>query len=278
MGFEVRAMSRAELETAVAWAAREGWNPGARDAAAFLAADPGAFLAGVLDGRMAASVSAVRYGAGYGFIGLYIVDPALRGQGHGIRVWRAAMARLAAVATVGLDGVPAQVANYRRSGFASAHGNRRYGGAAPPAGDAAGLVDIRSVPFGQLQACDRRMFPAARDAFFAQWIGLEGHRGLVALRDGRIAGMGVARPCTAGTKIAPLYADDRTTAERILRALCAGVVGPVFLDVPDNNREAVAMAEAFGWKVSFTAERMYRGPAPVVDAARLFGVTSLELG
>ena len=56
--------------------------------------------------------------------------------------------------------------------------------------------------------------------------------------------MGVARPCTAGTKIAPLYADDRTTAERILRALCAGLVGPVFLDVPDNNREALAMADS----------------------------------
>jgi len=204
MGFEIRTMSRAELETALGWAGGEGWNPGARDAAAFLAADPVGYLAGVLDGRMVASVSAVSYGPEFGFIGLYIVAPGFRGRGHGIRLWRAAMARLAAAEAVGLDGVPDQVANYRRSGFAAAHGNRRYGGQAPPPGDAAGLVDIRAVPIGPLLAYDRRMFPAPRGAFLAQWIGLDGHRGLVAFRDGRIAGLGVARPCGAGAKVGPL--------------------------------------------------------------------------
>jgi hypothetical protein len=278
LGFEIRAMSRAELDTAVAWAGREGWNPGRQDAAAFHAMDPLGFLAGVQDGRMVASISAVRYAPDYAFIGLFIVDRPWRGRGYGTRVWRAGMARLAAVSCVGLDGVPAQEGDYRRAGFATAYGNRRYGGAAPQGGSPDGLVDARTLPIGAILALDRAMFPAPRAAFLAQWIGLPGHRSLAALSDGRIAGLGIARPCAQGTKIGPLYADDRATAERIVRGLCATDGGPAFLDVPDVNAAAVAMAESFGWSVSFTAARMYRGPAPCVDLARLFGVTTLELG
>ena len=65
---------------------------------------------------MVAGISAVDYGAGVGFIGLYICRPDMRGLGYGRAVWDAGMARLAK-ATIGLDGVPAQQANYRNIGF-----------------------------------------------------------------------------------------------------------------------------------------------------------------
>ena len=39
----IRTLDPAEVERAVDWAAREGWNPGLADAAAFLAQDNGAF-------------------------------------------------------------------------------------------------------------------------------------------------------------------------------------------------------------------------------------------
>ena len=122
----IRTLSLAEVETLVAWAAGEGWNPGLRDAAAFHAADPQGFLGAFVAGRMAAGISAVDYG-GFGFIGLYICRPDMRGRGYGRAVWDAGMARLAQT-TVGLDGVPAQQANYRSMGFAPAYRTFRFSG------------------------------------------------------------------------------------------------------------------------------------------------------
>uniref|UniRef100_UPI001E5556D9 GNAT family N-acetyltransferase n=1 Tax=Neoroseomonas rubea TaxID=2748666 RepID=UPI001E5556D9 len=168
----IRPMRRGEIPLALDWAAAEGWNPGLADADCFNAADPEGFLVAELDGVPVGCVSAVRTGEDFGFIGFYIVRPAHRGAGHGIALWRAAMARLAG-RTVGLDGVVAQQANYRRSGFALAHRNVRYGAPAPrpPAiADGPGVVAAADVPFEAVAALDRRVFPVARDGFLRGWL------------------------------------------------------------------------------------------------------------
>jgi len=129
MDCTIRTMHRDEIRLAIDWAADEGWNPGLHDAASFHAADPQAFLVAEVDGVPVGCISAVAYGTGFGFIGLYIVAPAWRGRGLGMRLWNAGMARLAG-RVIGLDGVPAQQENYRRSGFASAWRNVCHGGVA----------------------------------------------------------------------------------------------------------------------------------------------------
>ena len=53
---------------------------------------------------------------------------------------------------------------------------------------------------------------------------------------------------------------------------------PLFLDVPEPNRAAVALAERHGMTPVFETARMYRGPAPAEPVERMFGVTSFELG
>ncbi len=95
---------------AVDWAAAEGWNPGLDDLAAFRAADPDGLILGRVGGRPVASISAVRYGERFGFLGFYIVVPEAWGAGHGLAVWQAAMARFGD-RIVGLDGVVAQQDN-----------------------------------------------------------------------------------------------------------------------------------------------------------------------
>ena len=71
----IRPVTRGELEIAVEWAAQEGWNPGLQDAGCFHAADPGGFLMAFLADEPIASISVVRYGEDFGFLGLYIVRP-----------------------------------------------------------------------------------------------------------------------------------------------------------------------------------------------------------
>jgi len=282
MGLAIRAMSRGDLDTVVGWAAHEGWNPGLGDAALFHGADPLGFLAGCLDGAPVAAISAIRYGQAYGFIGFYIVAPPWRGCGHGIRVWRAGMARLADLPVVGLDGVLAEEATYGTAGFRTAYRNRRYGGRPPGGIGGSGpvtLVDARTLPLRPLIELDRRMFPGPRAGFLAQWIAAPGHVALAAIDAGEATALGVIRPCQRGAKIGPLYARDAATAESLVRALCAAVAADeVYLDVPAVNRAAVALAERLGWTVGFETARMYRGPAPAIDLDRLYGVATFELG
>jgi GNAT superfamily N-acetyltransferase len=277
--FTIRPMRPDEISLAVDWAATEGWNPGLADDACFASVDPEGFLIAELDGAPAATVSCVNYDARFSFLGFYIVRPDLRGRGYGLRIWNAAIAH-AGTRVIGLDGVTAQQDNYRKSGFQLAYANVRYGGTvAAPAARRPEIIALSDVPIAALEADDATVFPARRTAFLRAWIGAAGHGGCALMRDGRPAGWGVIRPCRRGFKIGPLAADDRVTAEAVLSALLAKVGGgEIFLDVPDINRDAVALAQDFGLAPVFETARMYTGPISPLRLERVFGVTSLELG
>jgi hypothetical protein len=168
----ISVMTPDDVRLALDWAAAEGWNPGLDDAAAFRAADPEGFLIARVDGEPAAVISVVRYGDSFGFLGLYIAAPSFRGRGIGWSIWQAGMARLAG-RTVGLDGVVAQQANYRKSGFVLAHRNMRWQGvpALPPAGSpSSGVVPVGPDLVEAVLRYDRPFFPAARDAFLRTWL------------------------------------------------------------------------------------------------------------
>ncbi len=278
-GLHIRPMRRDEIALAADWAAAEGWNPGLADAACFATVDGGGFLIGELDGAPAATISCVNYDHRFAFLGFYIVRPDLRGRGYGLRIWNEAIAH-AASRVIGLDGVVAQQGNYRKSGFQLAYANIRYGGAvAAPAVPQAGIVALRDVPFAMIEASDATVFPAPRPAFLRAWTGTSGHVGCALLRDGRLAGWGVIRPCRNGRKIGPLVADNRSAAEAVLSALLAqGGGGEIFLDVPAVNRDALALAESVGLAPVFETARMYTGAIPQLALQRVFGVTTFELG
>lgn len=274
-------MRREDLALALDWAAAEGWNPGLDDAACFFAADPGGFLVAEALGEPVGCVCAVRYAPGFGFLGLYIVRPGHRGRGHGLALWRAAMDRLRP-GTVGLDGVVAQQANYRRSGFELQHRNIRYGAAAPrpPAlVPSLPVVPAADVPFADLLAADRMVFPAPREAFLRRWIAAPGHVALACPGPAGLHGLGVLRPCREGSKIGPLVADSPAAARALFAALLAAAPpGPVFLDLPEPNAEAIAMAREAGMEPCFETARMYAGPAPALPLPHIYGITSFELG
>ncbi len=275
--FAIRTMTPADLETAVEWAAGEGWNPGLDDTEAFRAADPDGFLIGELGGEPVGCVSVIAYGNDFGFLGFYIVRPEFRGKGYGIRIWQAGMERLKG-RNIGLDGVAAQQDNYRRSGFQYAYANERFegtgGGTAP--GD---VVELSDVPFGQVAAYDRTIFRAPRESFLRAWIERPGGRALGVTEGGALRGFGVIRPCRSGHKVGPLFADTPEIAERLFANLIAGVPGdPVFLDVPRPNAAAVALVQRHGMAPVFETARMYTRGDPGVPVERVFGVTTFELG
>jgi GNAT superfamily N-acetyltransferase len=268
-----------EVPLAVDWAAAEGWNPGLADAACFATVDKDGFLIGELEGEPVATISCVNYNDRFAFLGFYIVRTDFRGRGYGLRIWKEAIAH-AGARVIGLDGVVAQQANYKKSGFALAHANIRYGGTvtgmnAPKEG----VFALSDVPFTVVEASDATVFPAPRANFLRAWIASPGHIGRALLRDGQLAAWGVIRPCRQGWKIGPLVADDRAAAEAVLASLLAAMGGgEISLDVPSVNPEAVALAQNLGLSPVFETARMYTGAIPPLRTERVFGVTTFELG
>lgn len=279
MAYEIGVLGMDGIRTAVDWARREGWNPGLRDAEAFAAQDPEGFLGLSIGGDLVATISIVGYGETFGFLGFYICRPDHRGKGLGLALWTEALQRRPA-RTIGLDGVPAQQPGYRRSGFVLAHENIRHGGL-KPAGYAQGDPALTALSAADALAVDRfeqrhRLFPAPRHRFLAEWLR---HDALALRRDGGIVGYGVIRQCHEGWKVGPLFAETVADAETILRGLLMKMPeGTFFLDTPGTNRAAVDLALSLGLEPKFETARMYRGPAPEIDTAKVFGMTTFELG
>jgi GNAT superfamily N-acetyltransferase len=278
--YRIDTMTRGDLDLVVSWAAEEGWNPGRHDADAFFTADPNGFLIGRLGDEPIASISVVRYGASFGFLGFYIVRPEHRGQGYGLAIWNAGMAYLEG-RTVGLDGVVAQQGNYRKSGFELAHVNLRHQGTAPgqPVDDPA-IVALASVRSAAINAYDRPFFADDRTEFLRAWLALPGAIGLGIAHHGNLGGYGVARPSQTGYRIGPLFADTPEFAERLFSTLVGQIPAgePYFLDIPATNPNAPALVARHGLTPMFETARMYKGKAPELPMDRWYGVTSLELG
>lgn len=278
--YRVRTMTRAEINVAVEWAAAEGWNPGLHDADCFYAADPNGFLIGLVEDEPVATISVVKYGASFGFLGFYIVKPEYRGMNYGIQIWNAGLEYLQG-RTIGLDGVVAQQENYKKSGFTFAYNNLRYAGTG--GGDFSHdseIVSLAEVSFDELEEYDKPFFPDMRTAFLKCWISQPESRALGILQNGKLSGYGVIRKCRLGHKIGPLFADNEELADRLFRALKSQTAEnvPVFLDTPAINPSAVELAKRHKMTVAFETARMYKGTAPDLPLERLFGVTTFELG
>jgi GNAT superfamily N-acetyltransferase len=278
-GFAVRTMTRQEVRVAVGWAEQEGWNPGIYDAEAFYAADPDGFFVAELDGKPIGSISVVNYSETFAFAGLYILKPEYRNRGYGSRLFAAGTAH-AGDRNIGGDGVLTMQEKYRtRSGFSLAYRNIRFEGTGG-GNEPEGLVDTAAVPFDRLAAYDARHFPAPRPRFLEEWIRQEGTRGRAVLGgDGEVAGYGIIRRCRRGHKIGPLFADTPEVAEDIFLALSAQAPGePVYLDAPEPNAAAVALARRHGMVPVFETARIYTKAVPDLPLDEIFGVTSFELG
>lgn len=279
----IRPMQREELDILVEWAAAEGWNPGLDDADVFWATDPEGFIAAELNGELIGGGSIVNYAGLYGFMGFFIIRSDCRGQGFGNTLWherkRLLLERLNDTAAIGMDGVFDMQHYYAKGGFSFVCRDLRYEGKGQLASYSDTVVELDQVLFDQVDAYDRRHFPAPRTSFLKSWIDRPGGHAVGVIHESKLTGYAVMRPCRVGYKIGPLFADDAVIANDLLTALSCRVVGePIFLDVPESNPAAIQLANRHGMSEVFGCAKMIYGAPPKLANDGVFGVTTFELG
>lgn len=278
--YTIRKMHREEINIAIEWAAKEGWNPGLHDSDCYFQADQNGFLIGLLGDEPIATISVIKYDGSFGFLGFYIVKPEYRGKGYGIQIWNKGLEYLEGL-NIGLDGVVAQQENYKKHGFKLAYRNIRYEGISDVHSAALSqIVELSTLPFENIYTYDQSFFPANRSQFTKSWISQPECHALGIMQNGNLAGYGVVRKCRKGFKIGPLLADNPELAESLFLALNSKAYPSehIFLDTPEVNQAAIALAEKYKMTVSFETARMYTGKFPDMPLNRLFGVTSFEIG
>lgn len=278
--FEVKTMSRPEVDIAVEWARQEGWNPGIYDADSFYAADPNGFFVGLLNSEPVATVSAVRYGDSYGFMGFYIVKKGFRGKGYGMEIFDRAREYLGN-RNIGGDGVIENLEKYAKIGLKLAHYNARYKGFGTGLGKVGpGIVPLSDVPFDELGKYDDFTFGFSRREFLKLWVTQPESHALGYVEAGQLKGYGVIRKCFTGYKVAPIFAEDVLVAENLFNSL-VGQVGQdseVYFDVPEVNEGALEIVRKNKMEKVFATGRIYTKGQPNFPLNKWFGITSFELG
>lgn len=261
------------------WGNGEHWNIGFHDAECFFEVDPEGFFLARQDGRPVAAVSLVNYDDTFAVWGHYLVAPEERGRGFGIGVCKVASRHSGDRTTAG-DAMPVQVENYGKDGSVPIHRTvHRWGELTPVTGSSRAEI-VRPEDLDQVADYDAEAFPAHRRRFLAKWLFIGDHRA-VCVRDlDRILGYAVIRPAPVGHRIGPVVADDAAVARELLigllRDLPAGEKLSAF--VPDLSSEAADVFREFGLEEHFHVVRMWRGPRPRREHARMFAIASLELG
>lgn len=293
----VRSMSRDELDTTLRWAADEGWNPGLHDASIYWDTDPEGFLVADVNGEMVGSGSIVRYQPNSFFLGLFMVRKDLRGQGLGgqaFELWQRVMrSRLGGptreAPIIGLDGVVAMQPFYEANGFNLSHRQTRFrcevgNWVQASAVNTASIRDLVDLPFSLVEAFDRQHFGAGRSRFLRQWITPTSGAGRAVIGpDGSVLAMGVIRRAYRGWRVGPLFATEAEAATMLFQDLCitagVGIGEEVYIDVPEVNGAALALANHYQMEREFDCGRMFFGSArPDVPWQKIYGVTTLELG
>lgn len=281
---KIRQMTRAELDTAVDWACREGWNPGLCDADIFWQTDPDGYLALERDGELIGSGSTVSYDGKFGFMGLFMVRSDLRSNGFGRELWYkrrdSLLARLQPGAAIGMDGVFNMQSFYAKGGFEFSHRNLRMQGTGQEFEiDQSVLSKIDKSDFELIEKFDNRCFGFARKSFMQNWLAMPNSVSYLYAKDGECNGFGTVRKCHSGWKIGPLFAQSQEVVEKLFRALNSVARDEsIFLDIPEINNSAVALARDYKMTECFGCARMYHGKFPDLPYDNIYGVTTFELG
>jgi len=202
------------------------------------------------DGKVLGTASWWAYGEQFGTVGLVLVDQAHQGQGIGRQLMNVVMSD-AGPRVLQLVATKAGLTLYQRCGFREHHGIRQHQGAATQIPAFVPLRDtvLRSVSLADLEAVcdlDAAAFGANRRHLVEAVFTAGGGVGVLAERNGRLAGFALVRQSGRGTTIGPVVAEDEALAIALIAHQLNTSGGFTRVDVPADATQLADWLEAAG--------------------------------
>ena len=279
----VQKITKTDLGTLMSWASNEGWNPGKYDIDVFWNTDPDGFYGCFINGELIAGGAVISYAEEFGFMGLFIVHSQYRNCGIGNKLWHARkkllISRLKENASIGMDGILAMQPYYQKGGFEIAFRDERFEFLGKAYNYSDCVSAIVSEDFADIMKFDSLFFGFKRTQFLKQWLTMPESKAIKYTVSNEINGYAVIRKAEKGYRIGPLFAQNDTIAEELLKyCLNYASENSVHLDIPTVNENAKNLVKKYEGKYVFECARMYHGLAPNYPIHHIYGITSFELG
>lgn len=290
---DIRILRLSDLDACLRLSEQAGWNQISADWQRLITLWPASCFAGEEDGRVMATGTLATYGRSIGWVGMILVDEAVRRRGFGTRLFQTALdcGQQLGVETLGLDATDYGRPLYEKSGFEVHSSIRRWIRNGHRDGvDATGCkvgaqTDLlEEADWPSLLSLDRRVNAVDRTSLLRHLAGEYGARGRLCRGQGDVSAYALYRLGRFASMIGPIVARSSESALFLLDDLLADhdaqlLDTPVILDVPDDPTFARELT-ARRFTVQRELFRMVRPAAtrPVLNAAGVFGGTGFELG
>jgi GNAT superfamily N-acetyltransferase len=267
----IRLLLTSDIRGAVRLTRAAGWNQIPSDWERLLWLEPAGCFTLESGGHLAATTTVVCYGKELAWLGMVLTAPEFRRRGFAESLIGRALrfAECRSVETLKLDATETGMSLYQKFGFVEECEVHRWQ-------RAPGSVAAReTLPYVPDSLYDRTTFGGDRAALLAQ---------LAKLGAASLPGEGYAmgRPGFSAAYFGPCLANSPASARRLLRWFLADHGEEhVFWDLFPTNKEAVGIAEEFGFTPVRRLVRMALSRAPgraVSNQNEVFAIAGFELG
>ncbi len=263
----IRLLTPSDVPLGMRLKEQAGWNQIEADWRRCLALQPDGCFVAQREGVAVGTVTTCIFGS-IGWIAMMLVDAAVRGQGIGRTLLDRALTFLdgSGVVTVRLDATPLGRPLYEKCGFVEEYTLTRFEGIAAFAGALAGIGDkialmpMRSEHQDRVSRFDRQITGTDRARLLRHLYQETPAEWQLAMWGEELLGFAAARPGSRAWQIGPCLAAAEAGPLLLADALARRAGQRVFLDIPIENRAAVAAATAAGLVPQRPLYRMCRGP------------------
>jgi creatinine amidohydrolase/Fe(II)-dependent formamide hydrolase-like protein/ribosomal protein S18 acetylase RimI-like enzyme len=276
-GFALRTLSGDDVKSAMRLKALAGWNQTEEDWRIFLA-NPESSFAAVHQGGVVGTATTIRYGD-LAWIGMVLVDPALRRVGIGTMLLKRVIDHLQGCASIKLDATPAGREVYRKLGFVDDCKITRMTLACAPRLAVGRAQTCADAHMTNLLALDRSGFGADRSALLQSLLKNRPQSALVVTDGAHLRGFVLARAGSDFNYLGPIVAQSVADARELATAAMRAASGkPVMIDVFDAQTEFLNWLRDLGFSEQRSFIRMHLGKNISGDPGRQFAIAGPEYG
>jgi len=278
----LRPMRVSDIDDGLRLCRLSGWNQVGRDWEQFLTLTPDGARVAEHNGRVVGTVATVKYGTRFGWIGMVLVDPIVRGRGIGTLLLDAALELLSDMPLVRLDATSAGHDLYVTRQFTEEGRILRLQASAPALTASAheGVRRMTDQDIEDVSALDEEIFGASRAALLRwMWQGAPEYA-WVARHGTRVTGYMFGRHGHNFEHMGPIVAVGAETARQLATACLSRHAGGAFVvDIPVHAPSWQRSLEALGFREQRPLIRMARGIGGVPgDPSRQFAMLGPEFG